>query len=648
MRNYSINEKESKTKLIITFLIINIMMQKKLYKKAILLVFLLGMFVSNAQDNKLLYDSQKTYYSLNEALKEPEKVIILDLSNSNLTNFPSEIKYFINLTELNLSCNSIRQIDFNLGILKSLEKLDISFNSLEILPESFACLSNLKVFTAYYNRFKELPDSIGKLRNLRILELSSNGLIRLPNSIGELENLYYLDLNNNQLENLPQSFGNLINLRILGLSSNSLTTLPENFGNLINLERLGLDINNIDSIPNSFRYLKKLKWCYLRSNNLQYLPSELALIPNLNVLDIDIDEISNSPDSSILNNASKQFKEIYNSLINNGKTKKIMDKDALIKKLNEEINRLEEYNLQLRKNKNIFLIGISFLVILLVLCFYLLRKNIKRKKQIEVTLRRIQEQQAELLQKEKDTFIANMVEGFAHDIKNPLDGIETYISALLRYSELNMQFDNTIDTLKYLQNRISGQEKLHTKLLNSILPIKDWISAFQSINLSQIENEVAEFSLNCLFNDLRLLNEMKLDKNNITLEIKSEEDVFISSVKGMLSQVFQNIIANAIEHGFKDYVRKDKKISVQINSDTKRVTVSIKNNGRPIPNENLSKIFDRYHSSVEHGFRGLGLFTVKRNVEDLHGTIKVTSDEENGVEFIITLPATQPEVENEA
>ena len=52
----------------------------------------------------------KTYTDLSQALKEQDKVQVLDLSNQELTEIPVEITQLTNLTELGLGGNQIETI----------------------------------------------------------------------------------------------------------------------------------------------------------------------------------------------------------------------------------------------------------------------------------------------------------------------------------------------------------------------------------------------------------------------------------------------------------------------------------------------------------------------------------------------------------
>ena len=59
----------------------------------------------------------KTYTDLSQALNEPDKVQVLDLSNQGLTEIPVEICQLINLTQLHLSGNNLNTLPSEIGQL---------------------------------------------------------------------------------------------------------------------------------------------------------------------------------------------------------------------------------------------------------------------------------------------------------------------------------------------------------------------------------------------------------------------------------------------------------------------------------------------------------------------------------------------------
>jgi len=142
---------------------------------------------------------------------------------------------------------------------------------------------------------KELPPEIGKLKNLTVLYLRNNQLTSLPHEIGELKNLTVLWLNNNKLTSLPHEIGELKKLTELWLSGNKLISLPHEIGELKNLTWLDLDDNQLTSLPHEIVELKNLTTLYLSNNQLTSLPHEIVELKNLTVLDLDGNNITDPP-----------------------------------------------------------------------------------------------------------------------------------------------------------------------------------------------------------------------------------------------------------------------------------------------------------------------------------------------------------------
>ncbi len=173
-----------------------------------------------------LLDSLTIYHlgettSLDSVIKDPDKVIRLNLKKSHLKSFPMEV----------LKC-------------KNLQYLDISKNTI-----------------------KEIPEGIGQLTNLQYLICSKTGLQRIPKDIGDLVNLKYINLNQNELESLPPQFGKLAKLEIADLWSNELEDFPETLRDLKKLKVL--DLRNILMSDEKQRYLREL----LPKTNVELSPS---------------------------------------------------------------------------------------------------------------------------------------------------------------------------------------------------------------------------------------------------------------------------------------------------------------------------------------------------------------------------------------
>jgi signal transduction histidine kinase len=78
-------------------------------------------------------------------------------------------------------------------------------------------------------------------------------------------------------------------------------------------------------------------------------------------------------------------------------------------------------------------------------------------------------------------------------------------------------------------------------------------------------------------------------------------------------------------------------IRVQVSSDRGWARISVTDNGKGIPQENLPNIFRPFFTTKGNG-TGLGLSLAKRIVEDHQGRIDVTSELGKGTKFVVSLP----------
>lgn len=106
-----------------------------------------------------------------------------------------------------------------------------------------------------------------------------------------------------------------------------------------------------------------------------------------------------------------------------------------------------------------------------------------------------------------------------------------------------------------------------------------------------------------------------------------------------MKQVFHNIVSNAVKYALPGTV-----VSLQYGLSGKKYKIAITDQGIGIPKDEQSRVFAGFYrasnakASGETG-TGLGLYLVKTIVEQHHGAITFTSQENKGTTFVITLPA---------
>ena len=232
---------------------------------------------------------------------------------------------------------------------------------------------------------------------------------------------------------------------------------------------------------------------------------------------------------------------------------------------------------------------------------------------------------------EKFSFLGNLAARLAHEIKNPMTAIGTFIQML-------PQKYNDEEFRKDFYN-IAMEET--TRVNNLISELLDLVKKRESrFELDDLHDLIDKMAL--------LLSPQSNAKN---IEIIREFDPDIAQVKmdsEKMKQVFLNILSNAV-----DFTPKGGKIEIITKDCTENgkpdnVLIEIKDNGKGISESIIDKIFDPYfttkHKSSIHNGTGLGLFIAYQNMRDHGGSIEVKSEVNKGTAFILTLP-TEPSPE---
>ena len=135
------------------------------------------------------------------------------------------------------------------------------------------------------------------------------------------------------------------------------------------------------------------------------------------------------------------------------------------------------------------------------------------------------------------------------------------------------------------------------------------------------------------------LFEVALKDKNITLTTEIEPGETIFADQQMISAVVRNLVSNAIK-----FSNIGGGIFICATYKTpKEFTISIKDNGIGMPPEMQAKLFKIQETNTRRGTQneegtGIGLLLCKEFIEYHHGSITVVSIENNGCEFIVTIP----------
>jgi len=119
-------------------------------------------------------EAQKTFTKLKRAIKKPDKVVILDLSNQQLSSFNIDERQFANLRELDLSDNLLSDFPVCILDLNELEVLKLNRTGISNIPKDIEKLNNLKELWLKSNLIEDFPDEIKYLTKLEKMVIMDN------------------------------------------------------------------------------------------------------------------------------------------------------------------------------------------------------------------------------------------------------------------------------------------------------------------------------------------------------------------------------------------------------------------------------------------------------------------------------------------
>jgi PAS domain S-box-containing protein len=217
------------------------------------------------------------------------------------------------------------------------------------------------------------------------------------------------------------------------------------------------------------------------------------------------------------------------------------------------------------------------------------------------------------LQAEKLAANERLIRMLAHEIRNPLNNIILSVEQLI--SEPNKESE--ADFLGIIQRNSVRINQIIKELLNLANPGE---LVFEKHSLQDILEESIKNASD------------RINLHKIELEKQFPEDpLFVSVDKNQLVIAFNNILINAIEA-----MEANKgKLSVSLSSSPGICHVSIRDNGRGIPAEFLSKLFDPFFT-LKKGGMGLGLTASYSIIQSHKANMQVESAVDQGTNFLIS------------
>ncbi len=235
--------------------------------------------------------------------------------------------------------------------------------------------------------------------------------------------------------------------------------------------------------------------------------------------------------------------------------------------------------------------------------------------------RQLAETQRQLFQSEKLASVGRLAAGVAHEINNPLTGVLTYSSFLLKRAEDKPEMKEDLEV-------IVRETKRCREIVKGLL---DFARQSPAEKNRVALNEVVERSVQILANQLAK-HKVQIAKRLASALPEIEADA------NQLQQVLVNLIMNASDALGENGGTITISSSLRAHEDPPQLQLQVRDTGCGIPAENLSKIFEPFFSTKGQKGNGLGLAIVWGIVEKHNGRIAVESKVGAGTTFTISLP----------
>jgi len=230
--------------------------------------------------------------------------------------------------------------------------------------------------------------------------------------------------------------------------------------------------------------------------------------------------------------------------------------------------------------------------------------------------------EAEAANRIKDEFLAVL----SHELRSPLNPILGW-SRLLQQGKLD-----AVRTAQALTT-IERNAKLQAELIEDLLDVSRILQGKLSLNVSPVN---LASTIRAALETVRLAAEAKL------IDVQVNLDANVSSVMGdatRLQQVVWNLFSNAVK-----FTPVGGRVEVRLTQVDNQVQITVRDNGKGIPEEFLPYVFDYFRqadSAITRKFGGLGLgLAIVRHLVELHGGMVAadSAGEGLGATFTVNLP----------
>lgn len=272
------------------------------------------------------------------------------------------------------------------------------------------------------------------------------------------------------------------------------------------------------------------------------------------------------------------------------------------------------------------------------------RRVAERTQSLEEALATLNRAQQEIIQSEKLASLGRVVAGVAHELNTPIGNAVVVASTLaadlkalatefasgsLRRSSMTRLLDNSQTGIDIFMRNLDRAARI--------------VGDFKQVAVDQTSNQRRSFDVAAVTREWLTTLHPFLRKSGCTAELSAESGLQCDSFPGAYGQILNNLIMNAVLHGFDGKPAGVVRVVVEPQAGA-QVQLTVSDDGCGMTPEVLKRIYDPFFTTkLGAGGSGLGLNIVQGIVvRILGGSIAVTSEVGKGTQVRVCFPCVAP------
>ena len=215
-------------------------------------------------------------------------------------------------------------------------------------------------------------------------------------------------------------------------------------------------------------------------------------------------------------------------------------------------------------------------------------------------------------QRDRLAAIGEMAATVAHEIRNPLGGIQGFASLLAR------DLEEGSDQHRLVEKIVTG-----TKNLNRV--VSDLLEYTRPIELEPAVLNARDLIASAI-------GYCTIDETRIAVHNEVPDGMTLRGDNHLLRQVFLNLLINSTQS-----IAGTGSVVIKAHEQDAQVVFSVVDTGCGIPSDEVEQVFTPFFTTKEKG-TGLGLAAVMKTIEAHDGSVQLSSESGVGTTFTVTLP----------